>query len=89
MLALLDNLKIADNTIVIFSSDHGYNMGHNGIWHKGNGHYVLTTPPPARLNIPKNQRPNMYDNSIKVPTMIRWPGVIQPGTVIKETVSKS
>ena len=87
MLKLLDELKLVSNTIVIFSSDHGYNMGHNGIWHKGNGHWVLKPPPPATRNIPRGQRPNMYDNSIKVPTMIRWPGVIKPGTIIRHTVS--
>lgn len=83
----LDELDLTENTIVIFTSDHGYNMGHNGIWHKGNGHWVLTEPPPATKNIPKGQRPNMYDNSIRVPTAVRWPGKIAPGTVIKETVS--
>ena len=86
-LAVLDELKLSDNTIVIFTSDHGYNMGHNGIWHKGNGHWVLTEPPAATANIPKNQRPNMYDNSIRVPTAIRWPSVIKPGTVIEQTVT--
>ena len=87
ILKMLDELKLASNTIVIFSSDHGYSMGHNGIWHKGNGHWVLKPPPPAKPNIPRGQRPNMYDNSIKVPTMIRWPGVIKPGTVVPQTVS--
>lgn len=84
----LDQLGLSNNTIVIFSSDHGYNMGHNGIWHKGNGHWV-TKPLPevTNPNIPKGQRPNLYDLSIKVPTFIRWPGVIKPGTVIEETVT--
>ncbi|MEZ6067459.1 MAG: sulfatase-like hydrolase/transferase [Planctomycetaceae bacterium] len=41
----LERLDLADNTIVIYTSDHGYNMGHNGIWHKGNGHWVVTDPP--------------------------------------------
>lgn len=87
---LLDELKLLDmdkDTIVIYSSDHGYNMGHNGIWHKGNGHWVVKTPPPATENIPQGQRPNMYDHSIRVPTAIRWPGVIKPGTTIEQTVS--
>ena len=83
----LAELKLADNTLVIFTSDHGYNMGHNGIWHKGNGHWVLTTPPPATKNVPKGQRPNMYDHSIRVPTIVRWPGVVKPGTVVHETVT--
>ncbi|MEO1998520.1 MAG: sulfatase-like hydrolase/transferase [Planctomycetaceae bacterium] len=83
----LQRLQLSQNTIVIFSSDHGYNMGHNGIWHKGNGHWVLTAPPPAAPNIPRNQRPNMYDHSLRVPTAVRWPGVVQPGTVITNTIS--
>jgi choline-sulfatase len=88
LLATLDTLNLANNTVVIFSSDHGYNMGHNGIWHKGNGHWVTKPPPPViHPNVPKGQRPNMYDLSVKVPTFIRWPGVIKPGTVIRQTIS--
>ncbi len=79
---------LGEDTIVIFSSDHGYNMGHNGIWHKGNGHWVVKPlPEVTNPNIPRGQRPNMYDTSIKVPTAVRWPGKIQPGQVINETVS--
>ncbi len=84
---LLDSLDLSNNTIVIFTSDHGYNMGHNGIWHKGNGHWIVTSPPSATDNIPKGQRPNMYDNSIKVLTMIKWPGKIFPDTIVKESVT--
>jgi uncharacterized sulfatase len=85
--AALDEMGLRENTVVIFSSDHGYNMGHNGIWHKGNGHWVLTEPPPATDNMPQGQRPNMYDHSIRVPTAVSWPGVIEPGTRITQTVS--
>ncbi|MEM6690215.1 MAG: sulfatase-like hydrolase/transferase [Planctomycetota bacterium] len=82
----LEDQGLEDNTIVIYSSDHGYNMGHNGIWHKGNGHWVVNPlPEPINPNVPRGQRPNMYDTSIMVPTSVRWPGVIAPGTVIDET----
>lgn len=87
---LLQELKrnqLQKNTIIIFSSDHGYNMGHNGIWHKGNGHWVLNKNPEPTKNIPAGQRPNMYDNSLKIPTAVLWPGVTQPRQVIKQTVS--
>lgn len=87
LLALLDELQIAENTVVIFTSDNGYNMGHNGIWHKGNGTWILTEPPRATRNVPEGQRPNMYDNSLRIPTAVRWPAQIRPGTVVEETVS--
>jgi arylsulfatase A-like enzyme len=87
VLKRLDELGLSGKTIVIYSSDHGYNMGHNGIWHKGNGHWVLTENPKATYNIPDGQRPNMYDNSIRVPTAVRWPGVVKPGTTITQTVA--
>ncbi|MCF7668633.1 MAG: sulfatase-like hydrolase/transferase [Verrucomicrobia bacterium] len=86
ILETINSYGVSDNTILIFTSDHGYNVGHNGIWHKGNGHWILTDPPPATPNIPLWQRPNMYDNSLKTPTIIRWPGVIEPGTVITQSV---
>lgn len=87
LLAALDRLKLADNTVVIFTSDHGYNMGHNGIWHKGNGIWALTTTRPDARNISGKYRPNVYDRSLRVPAVVRWPGKIRPGTVIPETVS--
>lgn len=87
VLAVLDSLKLTQNTVVIFTSDHGYNMGHNGIWHKGNGHYVLNEPPPATPNIPRGQRPNMYDQSIRVPTIIRWPENVNAGKIVTQTIS--
>lgn len=88
VLAALDRLNLADNTVVIFSSDHGYNMGHNGITHKGNGIWVTKkTPPPATPNITGRYRPNVYDLSLRVPVLVRWPGRIKPGTVINRTCS--
>ncbi len=89
ILAKLDELELSDDTIVVFTADHGYNMAHNGIWHKGNGHWLLKKEalPPATENIPKGQRPNLYDTSVLVPTLVRWPGVIEGGAVIDQTVS--
>lgn len=87
VLRLLEDLDLARNTVVIFTSDNGYNMGHNGIWHKGNGHWILTDPPPGTPNVPRWQRPNMYDHSLRLPTAVRWPGRIKPGTVITQTVT--
>jgi arylsulfatase A-like enzyme len=87
VLAALDRLKLADDTVVIFSSDHGYNMGHNGIWHKGNGIWATKSLPPPTPRISRRYRPNLYDHSLRVPALVRWPGAIKPGTVIAQTVS--
>lgn len=76
--ATLEELGLARNTIVVFTSDNGMNMGHNGIWHKGNGRWILTDN--------KGERPNMYDRSLRVPAAIRYPERIRPRTV-RETVS--
>ncbi|WP_158972564.1 sulfatase-like hydrolase/transferase [Paraglaciecola sp. L3A3] len=87
LLAELDKLSLSDNTLVVFTSDHGYNMGHNGIWHKGNGHWLLKNDTQATKNIPTNQRPNMYDNSIKVPSIVRWPSVIKANSTNVSSMS--
>ena len=79
VLTLLDELGLADNTVVIFTSDNGYNLAHNGIWHKGNGRWLLTDN--------RGPRPNMYDKSLKVPAIVRWPGVIEPGSTVEETIT--
>ena len=87
LLETLSILGLEKQTIVIFSSDHGYNMGHNGIEHKGNGIWITNTLPPATENIASKYRPNLFDNSLKVPAIVKWPGVVKPGTVIEEMTS--
>ncbi|MDE0105172.1 MAG: sulfatase-like hydrolase/transferase [Bryobacterales bacterium] len=78
VLAALDELGIARDTVVIFTSDHGYNLGHNGIWHKGNGRWLLTTN--------QGNRSNMYDNSIRVPAVVRWPARLAAGRTVEQVV---
>jgi uncharacterized sulfatase len=80
LFAKLDELKLSEKTIVLFTSDHGYNIGQHTLHTKGNGNWVA-----GGINGPK--RPNMWDTSILVPLLIRWPGVVEPGTVVNEFVS--
>lgn len=87
VLSALDDSGLADNTIVIFTSDNGYNMGHNGIQHKGNGRWILYSTRTLGGDDERANRPNMYDNSLRVPTAIRWPGVTRAGARIEESVT--
>jgi uncharacterized sulfatase len=88
----LDTLKISERTVVIFTSDHGYNMGHNGIVHKGNGIWATKSKPPGQthhgVRVHSNKyRPNLYDLSLKVPAIVRWPGVVPPNSINDHTVT--
>jgi uncharacterized sulfatase len=80
LLNRLDDLNLAGKTIIQFTSDHGYMIGHHGMHTKGNGSWIA-----GGVTGPK--RPNMFDDSIRVPLLVRWPGVVQPGTEVKEPVS--
>lgn len=89
ILAALKEMGISENTIIIFTSDNGYNMGHNGIHHKGNGIWVTKPFPKSSAPgiIPAMWRPNLYDNSLRVPGIVYWPGVTKGGEDITHTVS--
>lgn len=72
ILDYLDLNHLTDNTLVVFMSDNGMNMGHNGVWGKGNGTFPL----------------NLYENSVKVPCIMALPGRIPAGTVNSELLSQ-
>lgn len=65
LLDRLDELGIADDTVVVFTADNGMNMGHHGIWGKGNGTFPF----------------NLFDTAVKVPFIVRWPGHVRAGRV--------
>lgn len=75
--ATLDNLGLADNTVIVFVGDNGFNIGHHGLLGKGN----------ARILGTNRRRPNMFDTSVLVPLIVRWPGVVDPGSTCKAMVS--
>ncbi len=67
----LEELGEAENTLVIFTGDNGMNMGHHGIWGKGNGTFPF----------------NLYDTAVKVPFIASWPGRIPEGRVAESMCS--
>ena len=82
---ILDHLEksgLSKNTIVVFTSDHGYNIGEHGMRFKGNG-YLITTE-----NF-QQWRPNMFDSSIRVPLMISGPIVRKPGSTCDDWVTNA
>jgi choline-sulfatase len=79
LLAKLDELALTSRTVVIFTSDHGYMIGQHGLWHKGNATWLVAGK--------TGSRPNMFDDATRVPLLLSWPGVIQPGTKIERVVS--
>jgi uncharacterized sulfatase len=79
LLARLDELQLTARTIVIFTSDHGYMIGQHGLWHKGNASWLVEGK--------TGYRPNMFDDAIRVPLLVSWPGVVAPGTTIERVVS--
>jgi arylsulfatase len=72
LLDKLDELGIADNTIVMYSTDNG---AEELSWPDGG-----TTPF-------RGEKDTNWEGGWRVPTAIRWPGVIKPGTVSNEIFS--
>ncbi|TDI46461.1 MAG: arylsulfatase [Acidobacteria bacterium] len=73
LLDKLDTLGIADNTIVIYSTDNGAEVMS---WPDGG-----TTPFRGEKN-------TNWEGGYRVPMMVRWPGKIAPGTISNEIISQ-
>jgi arylsulfatase A-like enzyme len=80
ILALLDELKLAENTLVIFASDNGGVGGYEreGI-KKANG---ITDNAPLR-----GGKGMLYEGGVRVPYIFRWPGKIPAGTVCETPIN--
>jgi arylsulfatase len=72
LLKKLDDLGVADNTIVVYTSD--------------NGAEVMTWPDGGTTPF-RGEKATNWEGGYRVPTCIRWPGVIKPGTIHNEAFS--
>ena len=74
----LDQLGIADRTVVVFTSDNG---GVGGYRDAGIPTGDITHNAPLR-----GGKGMLYEGGIRVPLIVRWPGTTKPGTVCHEPV---
>jgi arylsulfatase A-like enzyme len=72
LLEMLDELGIADNTIVIYSTD--------------NGAEIVTWPDGGTTPF-HGEKGTSWEGGHRVPMLVRWPGVIKPGTIINDMIS--
>ncbi len=70
-LAVLDELGIADNTIVFYSTDNGPHMN---------------TWPDAAMTPFRGEKNTNWEGGWRVPAMVRWPGHVEAGSVTNEIV---
>jgi arylsulfatase len=72
LLNLLDELDIAEDTIVIYSTDNGPHMNS---W------------PDGGMTPFRNEKNSCWEGAFRIPEVMRWPGKIPAGTISNEMVS--
>lgn len=77
LFAKLDELKLADNTIVMFSSDNGPEDIHI----RNAAHSGIGSPGPFR-----GRKRSLYEGGVRVPFIVRWPGKVPAGRIDEDSV---
>ncbi|MBK1880481.1 sulfatase [Pelagicoccus mobilis] len=87
LLDYVDAADIADDTIIIFASDNGGNA-YNGIRETDmEGNEYVTAPTsggPLR-----GGKATMFEGGIRIPCIVVWPGLVEPGSVSDEVIQSS
>jgi arylsulfatase A-like enzyme len=72
LLKALDDMGVTNDTIVVYSSDNGPHMN---------------TWPDGAMTWFRSEKNTNWEGAFRVPCLVRWPGVIKPGTVTNEIMS--
>jgi arylsulfatase A-like enzyme len=73
VLKQLDDLGIANNTIVVYGTDNGAEVG---------------TWPDGGMTQFHGEKGTTWEGGFRVPMLVRWPGVIKPGTIVNDIFSQ-
>ncbi len=93
VLAKLDELKLTDDTIVIFMSDNGHSAEHNTIRFDDHnsglrkGHYYGAHGGGGNTGKWRGHKGQFYEGGIRVPAMIRYPRALPKGVVRGQAVT--
>jgi arylsulfatase A-like enzyme len=81
VLAMLDKLKLADNTLVIFSSDNG------GVVNPGNANASAAIKAGLAINgALRGGKHSEWEGGFREPFLVRWPGRVPAGTVSDQVI---
>ena len=72
LLKSLDDMGVANNTIVVYTSDNGPHMN---------------TWPDGAMTPFRSEKNTNWEGAFRVPCLVRWPGTIRPGTITNEMMS--
>jgi arylsulfatase len=72
LLKQLDDLGIAENTIVLYTTDNGAEVA---LW------------PDGAMTPFRSEKGTTWEGGFRIPMMVRWPGVVKPGTQYNDIIS--
>jgi arylsulfatase len=72
LLKQLDDLGVADDTIVLYTTDNGAELA---LW------------PDGAMTMFHGEKGSTWEGGFRIPMLVRWPGVIKPGTAYNDIIS--